>query len=107
MRDRKRAKLTFMQEHLMYVRMNLTNESYLITIMSKNSREHYFKDENGWHKVSARGRKFKATSEQVLNHLLPAMAGIKLNLEIRVEHYKDSEMRSLALARLAGKIEGS
>ena len=42
--------------------------------------------EAGWVKVSMRGRTFRMTAEQVLNHVLPAMAGLKPNLTIRVEH---------------------
>jgi hypothetical protein len=38
-------------------------------------------------KVSSRGRIFRATAEQVLNHLLPALAGVKPNATIRVEHH--------------------
>ena len=66
--------------------MNLTNESYTIFINAKNWTEHYYRDERGWVKVSTRGRKFRATAEQVLNHLLPALAGIKPNLTVKVEH---------------------
>lgn len=67
--------------------MKLTNDSYRILISTRNSTERYFKDEDGWVKVSARGRKFRATAEQVLNHLLPALAGIKPNLTVKVKHH--------------------
>lgn len=66
--------------------MDLTNESYVILIGTKNFAERYYRDKQGWVKVSARGRKFRATAEQVLNHLLPALAGIKPNVTVRVEH---------------------
>ena len=66
--------------------MKLTNDSYLILIGTKNFTERYYRDKDGWVKVSARGRKFRATAEQVLNHVLPALAGIKRNLTIKVEH---------------------
>ena len=66
--------------------MNLTNESYVIFIDTKNATERYYKATTGWVKVSTRGRKFKATAEQVLNHVLPALAGVKPNVSIRVEH---------------------
>ena len=65
--------------------MNLTNESYVIFIGTKNFVERYYREEKGWVKVSARGRTFRATAEQVLNHVLPAIAGIKPNVTIRVE----------------------
>jgi hypothetical protein len=75
--------------------MNLTNETYLIKIRSKNSTEFYYKDEDGWCKVSMRGRRFKATAEQILNHVLPAIAGVKPNVTIEVEHYDDPKERIL------------
>ena len=68
--------------------MNLKNESYVILMGTKNFTEKYYKDKKeGWIKISARGKKFKMTSEQVLNHLLPARAGIKPNLLLKVEHH--------------------
>ena len=66
--------------------MNLTNESYVILIRTKTSTERYYRDKTGWLKVSTRGRKFRATAEQVLNHLLPALAGVKPNLTVNVQH---------------------
>ncbi|MDD1768426.1 MAG: hypothetical protein LUQ55_00405 [Methanomassiliicoccales archaeon] len=79
--------------------MNLTNESYVIMISGKNSVEFYYRDKNGWYKVSTRGRKFKATAERVLNHILPALASIKSNVHIKVEHYEDPEKRVLVSPR--------
>lgn len=66
--------------------MKLTNDTYVISIASKTWTERYYRDKDGWLKVSARGRKFRATAEQVLNHVLPALAGVKPNLIIKVEH---------------------
>lgn len=66
--------------------VNLTNESYVIVIGTRNFTERYYRDKDGWLKVSARGRKFRMTAEQVLNHVLPAIAGIKPNVMIKVEH---------------------
>lgn len=66
--------------------MDLSNESYTIFIGTKNFAEKYFKDKNGWLKISARSNKFRMTAEQVLNHLLPAIAGVKKNLILKVEH---------------------
>lgn len=66
--------------------MDLKNESYVIYLSTKNFTEKYFKDKKGWLKISARGRQFRMTAEQVLNHLLPAIAGLKLGLVIRVDH---------------------
>ena len=67
--------------------MKLTNDSYIILISTKNFTERYYRDKTGWLKVSARGRRFRMTAEQVLNHILPALAGIKPNLTIKVEHH--------------------
>lgn len=66
--------------------MNLKNDSYVIFIGTKNFTEKYYKDKKGWLKISAKGKKFRMTAEQVLNHLLPALAGVKPNLIVRVEH---------------------
>jgi len=66
--------------------MKLTNDSYIILIGTKNFTERYRRDKDGWLKVSSRGRKFRMTAEQVLNHVLPALAGIKPNLTITVKH---------------------
>ncbi|MGZ4204909.1 MAG: hypothetical protein ACXVES_06515 [Actinomycetota bacterium] len=74
--------------------MNLTNDSYLILIHTKNATERYYRDESGWVKVSTRGRTFRATAEQVLNHVLPALAGIKPNVTIEVEHHETPRRRS-------------
>jgi len=66
--------------------MKLTNDSYKILIGTKNFTESYFREKDGWVKISAKGNKFKMTAEQVLNHILPAMSGIKPNLFIKIEH---------------------
>jgi hypothetical protein len=66
--------------------MKLTNDRYLILIGTKNFTERYYRDKNGWLKISARGREFRMTAEQVLNHLLPALAGVKPNIFVKVEH---------------------
>jgi hypothetical protein len=68
--------------------MKLTNDRYVILIKTKSSTERYFRNKVGWLKISARGRTFRATAEQVLNHVLPALGGIKPNVTIRVE-YRD------------------
>jgi hypothetical protein len=70
--------------------MKLTNDSYLISIGTKNFTERYYRDKTGWLKVSARGRKFRLTAEQVLNHLLPAVAGVKSSVIFKVEYTPDS-----------------
>ena len=67
--------------------MDLTNDSYVILIHTKTATERYYRDADGWVKESTRGRIFRATAEQVLNHVLPAMAGLKANVRIEVEHH--------------------
>ena len=66
--------------------MKFTNDSYLISIRTKNWTERYYRSGSGWVKESARGRIFPATAEQVLNHLLPALAELKPGLTVTVEH---------------------
>jgi hypothetical protein len=66
--------------------LKLTNDTYVISISSKSWTERYYRDKESWLKVSTRGREFRATAEQVLNHLLPALAGVKPNLTVKVEH---------------------
>src|SRR6476469_2658411 len=68
--------------------MNLSNDTYLISIGTENFTERYFRDKDGWLKISARGRSFRMTAEQVLNHVLPAVAGVKRNVTIKVEHHE-------------------
>ncbi|MDE2025900.1 MAG: hypothetical protein KGJ07_05380 [Patescibacteria group bacterium] len=64
--------------------MKLTNDCYSISIGTKNFTETYFKDVDGWVKISAKGKLFRMTAEQVLNHLLPALSGIKPNVTCKV-----------------------
>ena len=66
--------------------MKLTNDTYVIRIGNDRWTEQYYRDKDGWVKISALGRKFRATPEQVLNHLLPALAGVKPGLSIKVQH---------------------
>lgn len=61
----------------------------MIYIGTKNFTGKYYKDKKGWLKISATGREFRMTAEQVLNHLLPAMAGVKPSLILKVEHRKE------------------
>jgi hypothetical protein len=68
--------------------MKLTNDRYVILIRTKSAMERYYRDKTGWLKVSTRGRKFRATAEQVLNHVLPVLAGIKPSLSIQVQQRK-------------------
>ena len=75
--------------------MDLTNDSYLILLRNAKTGavERYYRDQRSagerkcWVKVSTRGNAFRATAEQVLNHLLPALAGFHPDLHVEVEHH--------------------
>jgi hypothetical protein len=86
--------------------MNLKNEFYVILMGTRNFSERYCRDKAGWLKVSARGRTFRMTAEQVLNHVLPALAGIKPNLTIKVEHH-DRPLKDQRDAKPPGRRLGS
>lgn len=75
--------------------MNLSNESYLIRLSTRTGTELYYREGKGWVKVSRRNRKFRATAEQVLNHLLPALAGLAPSVAVTVEHYENPADRPL------------
>ena len=79
--------------------MNLTNDSYVISISAYAWTERYYRDGSGWVKESTRGRKVRATAEQVLNHVLPVLAGVKPNLTIEVEHHEGGRRRPLEAER--------
>lgn len=66
--------------------MNLKNDNYVIYLGTKNFTEKYYKDKKGWLKISAQGKEFRMTAEQILNHLLPAIAGVKPGILLKVEH---------------------
>lgn len=68
--------------------MKLTNDSYTIFLGTKNFTERYYRDKEGWLKISAKGKEFRMTAEQILNHLLPAIAGVKPNIILKVEHHE-------------------
>ena len=74
--------------------MKLTNDSYCISISTRTATERYYRDQDGWLKVSTRGRKFRATAEQVLNHILPVLADVKPSLTIKVEHRDNPQLQA-------------
>lgn len=68
---------------------DLRNDTYVVVLRSKAGTERYYRDKTGWVKVSTRGRAFRATAEQVLNHVLPALAGIAgAPVTVEVEHHE-------------------
>lgn len=77
--------------------MRLTNDCYLITMRAGTGVERYYRDGPGWVKRSTRGREFTATAEQVLNHLLPALAGVNPRVTVTVEHRDLSESAARTL----------
>jgi hypothetical protein len=67
---------------------DLRNDTYVILLRVGRGTERYYRDGKGWVKVSTRGRAFRATAEQVLNHLLPALAGVAgRSVGVEVEHH--------------------
>ena len=80
--------------------MRLTNDCYLVTIRFNSGVEHYFRDGDAWTKLTVRGRRMPATAEQVMNHLLPALAGVKPGVDVVVEHRDVSEAAGHTLDRL-------
>lgn len=74
--------------------MNLKNDSYEIYLGTQNFTERYYKDKLGWLKISAKGKQFRMTAEQVLNHLLPALAGLKPSLIFKVTHSETDKVTS-------------
>jgi hypothetical protein len=66
--------------------MRFTNDCYLVTLQFNAGAEHYYRDGDRWTKLTTRGRRMPATAEQVMNHLLPALAGVKRGIEVRVQH---------------------
>ncbi|HEY1389199.1 MAG TPA: hypothetical protein VGF38_11700 [Ktedonobacterales bacterium] len=84
--------------------MDLTNENYTIIFHiagadGSERAERYYKDKRGahdakcWVKVSTRVNEFRATAEQVLNHLLPALAGLQPRLIVEVQHHPTRQER--------------
>ncbi len=76
--------------------MKKSNDTYHLTLRGKNVTEHYYRDAEGWVKVSNRGRVFRMSAEQVLNHLLPALAFSDLGLTVTVAHHEDAYWKTLA-----------
>ena len=80
--------------------MRLTNDCYLITLRFTSGTEQYYRDGDTWTKVTTRGRLMPATAEQVLNHLLPALAGAKPGVSVEITHRELDALTGPALDRL-------
>jgi hypothetical protein len=77
--------------------MKKTNDSYCVVFEGKSIVERYYRDKSGWLKVSNRRRVFRMTAEQVLNHVLPALAfGDSVGLKVTVEHYERPYRETIA-----------
>ncbi len=78
--------------------MTLRNTEFRITFSSRTGRFYYnfAKDTDGWYQVTATGNRHKVTAEQVLNHILPALAEVepgarlKPGVQIAVEYVPQS-----------------
>ncbi len=59
--------------------MTLRNTEFRITFRSRTGRFYYYfaKDGSGWYQITSAGNRHKATAEQVLNHVLPALAEVE------------------------------
>ncbi len=78
----------------------MTNDTYCVVFQGKRTRERYYRGKDGWLKIGNRGRVFRATPEQVLNHVLPALAfGEELGLSVTVEHSTGPTGRRSRLAK--------
>lgn len=68
--------------------MTLRNSEYRITSSSSTGRFHYYfaRDAGGWYQITALDHRHRATAEQVLNHLLPALAALNPNVRAAVTH---------------------
>jgi hypothetical protein len=84
--------------------MKLTNDSYLILLSGKAWAEDYYRDREGRLKVSALRREFRMTIEQVLDHVLPALVGLKPTSRSRRSIADLRPMRELGWAAAAGSI---
>jgi len=68
--------------------MTLRNSEYRITFSSTSGRFYYYfaKDDSGWYQMTSAGNRHKATAEQVLNHILPALSRVKPGVNVSVEY---------------------
>ncbi len=68
--------------------MVLRNDEYVIDVRRRGGRVYYTyqKIDGRWQQHVARGKQHDVTAEQVLNHLLPVLAGIKPDAEIVVRY---------------------
>lgn len=83
--------------------MKKTNDTYCVVFRGKRVIERYYRDKSGWLKVSNRGRVSRMTAEQVLNHVLPALAfGDSLGLKVTRRALRASVLRDHRRQRGSG-----
>jgi hypothetical protein len=65
--------------------VTLRNTEYRITFTSESDRLYYYfaKDGSGWYQITAAGHRHEATAEQVLNHILPALAEVEPGVRLK------------------------
>ncbi len=62
------------------------NADYIIYITSQSGRTwKYAKDNEGWTQIAPTGKVRRMTAEQLVSHLLPALAMKKPSLNVKVE----------------------
>jgi len=68
------------------------NTDYVILISTKSGRTwKYAKDDKGWAQTAPTGKVRMMTAEQLLSHLLPALALEKPSLTVKVEEKRKTE----------------
>jgi hypothetical protein len=65
---------SFSQKQMIQDEFRSREEAEPILIGTKNFTKRYYRDKAGWLKISASGRTLRMTAEQVLTHVLPAVA---------------------------------
>lgn len=73
--------------------MVLRNDEYVIEVRRREGRVYYTyqKVDGRWRQDVVRGKQHQVTAEQVLNHLLPVLAGVKPDAEIVVRYAPDGD----------------
>lgn len=77
--------------------MTKRNTEYRITFRSAAGRFYYSfaKDRGGWYQITAAGNRHRATAEQVLNHLLPALANVQPGVTVAVEYVPENAVADI------------
>ena len=72
--------------------MTLRNDEYVIEVRRRGGRIYYSyrKVDGRWLQEVVNGKVHEVTAEQLLNHLLPALAGVKRDVEVAVRYMPDT-----------------